>query len=176
LTVEEIKTVFTALDLQNEYDYIFNTALRLALELGLRRGELSGLEGENIDFENNLVHLRNNLVYPNGYVRIETTKTKESTRDIYISDDMLNLLKELKAKQENDKKDYGKSYEENKLSDNDGAIRKYNFVFRWKYGKYVHPMFYTNKIKKVLKLLELIKVLASIICGIQMLPCYSLKE
>lgn len=151
LSVEEIKKVFTVLDLQNEYDYIFNTALRLTLELGLRRGELSGLEWENIDFENNLVHVRNNLVYTNGYVRIETTKTKESTRDIYISDDMLNLLKELKAKQDKDKKDYGKFYEENKLSDNDGVTRKYNFVFRWKYGKYVHPMFYTNKIKKVLK-------------------------
>jgi len=124
---------------------MFNIALKITLELGLRRGELGGLEWKDLDYKNNLIHIRNNLIYTNGYVRMETPKTVESERSIYISDDLLKLLEELKIEQEKDKAHCGEFYENNIFEATD-----YDLIMKWHSGKYIHPMYYTNKLKKVL--------------------------
>jgi integrase len=48
LDVEEIPKLYSALNLNDMYDYMFHIALRMTLELGLRRGELGGLEWKNV--------------------------------------------------------------------------------------------------------------------------------
>lgn len=142
----EIKKIFNALDLSNEYDYMFNIALKLVLEVGLRRGELGGLEWSNINYSDNTLAVKNNLIYTNGYVEMSSPKTIESQRSVYISDSILNLLKALHNKQLENKSNAKEFYEDNIF---DG--KKYDLIMRWCSGKYIHPMFYTNKIKKVLK-------------------------
>lgn len=146
LEIEEIEQLFNVLDLNNNYDYMFFIALKVALELGLRRGELGGLEWSDIDFKENLITINNNLIYSNGHVLMSTPKTEESNRTIYVSDQILNILKELKQKQEENKNKYGEFYVLNTFDDKD-----YDLVMAWQNGKYIHPMYYLDKLKKVLK-------------------------
>lgn len=146
LDVDEIFKIYSALDLTNEYDYMFSIALDLTLELGLRRGELGGLEWENIDCKDNLIYIKNNLVYTNGYVVMETPKTEQSERAIYISDELLEKLKSLKLRQKKYRFSIGDYYVQNYFDD-----IEYDLIMKWNNGKYIHPMYYTNKITKVLK-------------------------
>ncbi|WP_097026141.1 tyrosine-type recombinase/integrase [Clostridium peptidivorans] len=146
LEIEEIEQLFDVLDQNNNYDYMFFIALKVALELGLRRGELGGLEWSDIDFKENLITVNNNLIYSNGHVLMSTPKTEESNRTIYVSDQILNILRELKEKQEENKNKYGKFYVLNTFDDKD-----YDLVMAWQNGKYIHPMYYLDKLKKVLK-------------------------
>lgn len=147
LDVEEIPKLYGALDLNDMYDYMFHIALRMTLELGLRRGELGGLEWKDVNFKENTITIKNNLIYTNGHVYMVTPKTDESNRDIYISDETLSLLKELHKKQAKNKLKYGEFYTAQNIFNNKG----YDLVMVWQDGKYIHPMYYLNKLKKVLK-------------------------
>ncbi|MFR4582273.1 hypothetical protein [Clostridium cadaveris] len=82
LTPSEISTIVSKLDLSNEYDYMFYIALRLTLELGLRRGELAGLEWNNLKLSENSLIIKNNMIYSNGHVYLATHKTIESIREL----------------------------------------------------------------------------------------------
>lgn len=146
LTPKEIQKIYDALDLKDKYDYVFYIGLKLTLELGIRRGELGGLEWHNINFEENTIMIKNNLIYSNGHVYMLTPKTQESNRSIYISNDVLELLKKYHIKQSKDKLSAGEFYEKNIFNN-----KEYDLVMKWNDGKYVHPMYYLNKIKKVLK-------------------------
>lgn len=90
--------------------------------------------------------LKNNLIYTNGHVEMSTPKTQESVRTVYVSDIIKNMLKNLHKKQNKNKLNCGKFYEKNIFDD-----RLYDLIMVWSSGKYIHPMFYTNKIDKVLK-------------------------
>lgn len=146
LEVEDIKEIMSVLDLSNNYDYMFWVGFKLTLELGLRRGELGGLEWSDINFKENTVTIKNNLIYTNGHVLMSTPKTKESERTIYISDELLGILKKLKVRQSNNRMNYGKFYSENTFDD-----KIFNLVMVWQNGKYIHPMYYLDKLKKLLK-------------------------
>ena len=61
---------------------MFYIALRLTLELGLRRGELAGLEWNNLKLSENSLIIKNNMIYSNGHVYLATHKTIESIREL----------------------------------------------------------------------------------------------
>ncbi|MHC1683461.1 MAG: tyrosine-type recombinase/integrase [Clostridiaceae bacterium] len=146
LDIEDIKKIASVLDLTNNYDFMFWIGFKLTLELGIRRGELGGLEWSDVNFKENTVTIKNNLIYSNGHVLMSTPKTKESERIIYISDDLIEMLKKLKVKQSENRMSYGEFYFEN-IFDN----RHFNLVMVWQNGKYIHPMYYLDKLKKLLK-------------------------
>lgn len=146
LEIDEVEKLIKALDLSNNYDFMFFAALKIDLELGLRRGELGGLEWSNINFKENIITITNNLIYSNGHVLMSTPKTAESNRTIYVSDSILNLLEEIKERQNENIKKYGEFYEVNTFDD-----KIYDLVMTWENGKYIHPQYYLNKLKKVLK-------------------------
>ncbi|MBQ7654325.1 MAG: site-specific integrase [Clostridia bacterium] len=57
--------------------------LLLLITTGGRRGEVLGLQWQDIDVENNLIHIRRNVTHANGNVPvIGTPKTKAGTRDV----------------------------------------------------------------------------------------------
>lgn len=145
LDVNEIKLLINSLDITNNYDYMFYIGFRITIELGLRRGELAGLEWSNIDFKENLLTVSNNLIYSNGHVLMSTPKTDESSRTIYISNELLEILKKFRIKQSENKLKYGEFYIKNTFDD-----KTYDFILTWENGKYIHPMYYLTKLKKVL--------------------------
>lgn len=146
LTQNDIRSIFSHLDLNKENDYIFFVGLRIVLELGLRRGELCGLEWSDINFDEKVIRIINNMTYSNGHVYVGSLKNDDSYRVLTISDDLLDLLTELKNRQLNDSKTYGEFYKTN-IFDN----KEYDFILKWSDGKHVHPMYFTNKLPKVLK-------------------------
>lgn len=139
LKTNEINALLNKLDLDSEYDYMFYIALRLTIELGLRRGELSGLQWNNIDFDSNKISIVNNMVYSNGHIYMNTPKTPESIRTVIASKGIMDLLSQLKKKQAYQEKQQGRFYLKNDWD---------NLVMIWFNGHYIHPMYYTNKIKK----------------------------
>lgn len=152
LTIEEFNLLLNKLNKDSYGDYIFHLTLLTVLELGLRRGELAGLEWDDIDFDNNIIKIKNNLIYTNNNVLLGTPKTEESKRSLYISDNLLERLKKHKIVQSTNKLKFGELYEENKFND-----KKMDFIFTWENGKYVHPNYFTLKFSRLIKDLNINK-------------------
>lgn len=105
----------------------FETLFYLALYTGMRIGEILGLTWDNIDFENNIIHVKQSLRYADVVeedgtkttkILLQTPKTLSSVRDIPIPLKLTQLLK-----------DYKKTYNKNKIAFT-GTISSYNnFVF-----------------------------------------------
>jgi len=70
---------------------------------GFRRGEMLGLEWKDIDFEHNIISIKrtSNYTAERG-IYTDTTKTKRSKRVLKISPYIMDILKELKAEQDDE--------------------------------------------------------------------------
>lgn len=67
---------------------------------GMRRGELCGLEWDDIDFDNSLLHVRRNAVYiPGKGIEDGTTKTENSERVMKLPTVVMELLTEQRRQQ-----------------------------------------------------------------------------
>ena len=65
----------------------------LLVMVGLRRGELLALRWSDIDFENNILSVRHNLVNgENGYI-IKAPKSEAGVRNIHLGGDVMSVLK-----------------------------------------------------------------------------------
>jgi len=83
--------------LENE-DIQFRTAIQLLLYTGFRRGELLGLEWSDIDFKNQIIHVRRSSLYlPDKGVFTDETKNYTSERAIKVSSIVFQALKEYKT-------------------------------------------------------------------------------
>lgn len=89
---EQVKIVLELLD--NE-PIKWKTALYLLIFSGMRRGELMGLEWNDIDFENHVIHIHNTSQYVQGMgIITKCPKNDASHRTIKLSDMMFSLLEE----------------------------------------------------------------------------------
>lgn len=70
------------------------TMFHILAYTGLRRGELFGLQWQNIDFKNKILSVKHNLIYNEESKKIELTtpKTKSSRREIGIDDSTIQVL------------------------------------------------------------------------------------
>jgi integrase len=69
----------------------------IALATGARRGELLALKWDNINFVNNTITIKENLVEVKGGVQIHSPKTKASRRTIAVHPSVLAQLEELRS-------------------------------------------------------------------------------
>ena len=95
LTVEEQRLFMEAAkDTRNYPQYFF------VLQTGVRTGEMIGLKWEDLDFENDLIHIRRTMEYRYsvGEWRIGTPKTKKSVREIPMTQPCKDLLLEIREK------------------------------------------------------------------------------
>ena len=130
LTENQVADVLKALE---KLDEPLKTAITLALVFGLRREEICGLRWEDIDFENNILSVRNTVTeYAGKVYRDGDTKTRSSRRDLYIPEVTADYLKQLKEKQEQSGIDTGK-------------------VCAWSDGKEVKPAYITRASMRFLK-------------------------
>ncbi len=117
LTREEITAFLDAIRGDRLY-----AAFCLALKTGLRRGEILGLRWKDIDFKEKKLHVRQILVEardPNGEKKValvfQEPKTKKSQRTIPLTDDLIKLLKQHRARQNEEKLIFGKDYQDHGL-------------------------------------------------------------
>ena len=83
--------------IQAKYDGYFEICL-LALTTGMRRGEIMGLQWQDLDFESGKLEIRRQAYYLNGKMATSEPKTKTSVRTIKLPEAVLNVLKRLKEK------------------------------------------------------------------------------
>ena len=69
----------------------------LDLATGMRRGELLGLKWSDIDFAHGIIHIRRQISRIDGVIREMPLKTKNSYRNVPISDNAVEMLKEMKT-------------------------------------------------------------------------------
>jgi integrase len=82
----------------------------LAVGLGLRRGEVLGLQWDNIDFEKNLISIKRAYIpTPKGNVFSEV-KTEKSKRTIGVPKDIMQYLKYIRTRQVETKLLFGGKY------------------------------------------------------------------
>ena len=130
LTENQVADVLKALE---KLDEPLKTAITLALVFGLRREEICGLRWEDIDFENNILSVRNTVTeYAGKVYRDGDTKTRSSRRDLYIPEVTAEYLKQLQEKQGHSGIDTGK-------------------VCAWSDGKEVKPAYITRASMRFLK-------------------------
>ncbi len=97
----------------------------LLLITGARRGEVLGLKWPAVDFDNNRIHICNNLLYyPDIGIYQDTPKTKNSDRWISLPVESMKLLESWKTTQEEDakkKKTYYKNPDQLLFTQEDGS-------------------------------------------------------
>lgn len=103
--------VCAILDKLDDEDITYKAFFYLASYSGLRRGELLGLKWDNIDLEQGIVNVNKSLIHTSeiGTV-LSSTKTDKSTRFIRISNEVVNVLRELKKSQEQKEKELGNKW------------------------------------------------------------------
>lgn len=86
-TVEEVKKLLSHLKGHHFYWICYT-----ALTTGMRPGELFGLFWENVNLDENKIHVVQQLSYTEGVKELKPPKTKASIRTIDISDNTVNAL------------------------------------------------------------------------------------
>jgi len=99
-TIDSLKILFDLID----SDYVLKPAVYLAGKLGLRREEIAGLKWEHLDFENNLIYIKEVRAMANREIIIKQTKNISSTRRLSFGDDLKSTLQEIKIAHEENKK------------------------------------------------------------------------
>ncbi len=118
-TLDEVRTLFANLD--NE-PMKYQLYLMLAIYSGFRRSEMLGLEWKDIDFENNIIHVRRTSQYTaEKGIYTDTTKTRKSKRVSKMPVSIMNLLRQFKAEQEAESTQLGTKWE-----DHDRLFTKWN--------------------------------------------------
>jgi integrase len=99
---------------EDELNYVLDCAkneplkwqafIYLAADTGARRGELCGLQWEDIDMKNGWVHFKRNLQYSTDKGVYETTLKNGKPRDVDIGEDTIAILKAYKKSLTSDEK------------------------------------------------------------------------
>ena len=88
---EEIKLLFDALKTEEEP---FKTMVYVSFYTGARRGEVLGLRWQDVDFENNIMHVIQNKIIKRNGTKLKETKNKRS-RQFVIPQVLVDKLKEI---------------------------------------------------------------------------------
>lgn len=111
----------------------------VALALGLRKGEATGLRWEDIDLDNQTLHVRYALQRINGKLQLKEPKTEKSRRSIDIPDVCVTALRRHKVRQMEEQLAMGPEWN-NELS----------LVFTTTVGTPLDPGKVTDRFKKLL--------------------------
>lgn len=140
--LEQTKALLMTLDCE---PIKYQAIIRLALDTGCRRGELTGLEWNDIDLKNGIVYINKTTQQINHQLIEDTPKNNTSIRSVYISQPTIEVLNEYKIYMENIKEQLGNKWLDSKkvfTSDEGGPIhpdvpRK---IFRRVLEKYKLPI------------------------------------
>jgi integrase len=134
---EQIDAIRDALELE---PLKWKMLTHLLLITGARRGEVLGLKWPDVDFDENRVHICNNIQYrPDRGVYEETPKTETSIRYITLPVETMQLLRQYRAWQASERLRLGAYYQDQ------------GFVFAQDNGGPMHPDSVTTWLDKFSK-------------------------
>ncbi len=111
----------------------------IILFFGLRRSEALGLKWSNIDFNNNVLYIRDTVVKVKTLQEKHRTKNKSSERSYPLTEDIKKLLLKLKSRQSNNRLFLHGNYIET------------DYVFTWEDGRPYSPDYLTKSFKKIVE-------------------------
>jgi integrase len=96
---EKTITPYTAVQAQTVIKYAklhsFGISIMILLKCGLRRSELLGLGWKDIDFQNNLIHIRKAVTETNGIILCSEPKSKTSIRTLPMDSELKGVLEKI---------------------------------------------------------------------------------
>ncbi len=133
-TAEQITALLEAIKDEPIYPLIKVTAL-----YGLRRSEVCGLKWDSIDFDANMLMIKHTVTKVSKTVEKDKTKNASSRRSFPLLPEIKQLLLDLKAREAENRKLFGKEYHQT------------DYIFRWDDGHPMVPDFVSQKFAKLLK-------------------------
>lgn len=118
---------------KSEYKVMY-IPLVLALTCGMRRGEILGLQWEDVDLEKGITKIKHNLVKVGTSCKLTTPKTDSSIRTIALLPTTIKVLKE---------------YKENKKIIK--INKDYDYVCCWENGEPIKPDYPSHTLKVLLE-------------------------
>lgn len=88
------------------------TVVKLAGYLGLRREEICGLRWSNVDFKKRKIHICEARTAAGANVVQKETKNRSSTRTLYMTDEIRDVLRQEQKRQQKARKELGDRYED----------------------------------------------------------------
>ena len=109
-TLEQVERFLTLL---NDEPLKYRTFFNIMIYSGFRRGELLGLEWKDVDFESGVISVRrtSNYTAKQG-TYTDTTKTQRSQRSLKFPKEIMDMLREYKAEQDEQALKYGDKWVE----------------------------------------------------------------
>ena len=109
-TLEEVAQLFQLLETA---PLKYRTFFTLAIYSGFRRGEMLGLEWKEVDWEHNVISVcrTSNYTASKG-IYTDTTKTKKSQRSLKFPQSVMDLLREYKAEQDEERIKLGTKWQD----------------------------------------------------------------
>lgn len=124
----------------NYSDIRYKSAMLIFLLMGLRRGETSGLEWKDINFEKKEMTISRSITTVKGHgMVLKDPKTEMSKRTLSMPDILTSVLKEYKKWQDNRRDELGDYMQEN------------DYVFIQENGARLYPSTFTGWLNKMLK-------------------------
>ena len=109
-TLEEVAQLFQLLETA---PLKYRTFFTLAIYSGFRRGEMLGLEWKDIDWDNCVISVRRTSNYTASKgIYTDTTKTKKSQRSLKFPQSVMDLLREYKAEQDEERIKLGTKWQD----------------------------------------------------------------
>lgn len=125
----------------------YQALIMLALDSGARRGEITGLIWEDVDFNKSTININKTTQYVKEYGVFEKeTKTATSNRIIYISNTTLNVLRQYKKEQLEHRLMLGSKWENSKR------------IFTTEYGADMHPDTPSQILDRIIKKYDLKRI------------------
>ncbi|MCD8206555.1 MAG: site-specific integrase [Bacteroidales bacterium] len=120
-------------------DDVLYPTIKLTAVYGLRRSEVLGLKWDSVDFESGLITIKHTVSKVTKVVLKDKTKNRTSRRSFPLLPEIRDLLLELKEKENENRKLYGRVYNEN------------DYILKWDNGTPINPDFVTSHFQKLLK-------------------------
>ena len=131
---KQLKELFAALHDDPIYPLVKITAL-----YGLRRSELLGLQWDSIDFEGKTMTIRHTVAKVTDVVAKDKTKNASSRRTFPLTAESLEIFKQAKCQEEQNRIAFGSEYHGN------------NYVFKWADGHPYSPDYVSHRFNDLLK-------------------------
>lgn len=134
---EEVSKLIEAL---SDEPLKYQAIIMLALDSGARRGEITGLTWQDIDFDNSTMNINKSMQYTKELGVFEKeTKTPTSNRRIYLSKTTIDILKKYQKEQLEKKIKLGSKWGNSKR------------IFTTEYGEDMHPDIPSQILEKLIK-------------------------
>jgi integrase len=130
--IDQLKKLFSIVEGQR-----MEIVIKLAGMLGLRREEIAGLKWDMVDFNNKTITISRARTQAGKKYILKGTKNTSSHRTLHAPQDILNILQDIKDKQDIQKQQLKQAYLDE------------DYVIAWENGEPIRPNYLSDMFKKI---------------------------